>query len=97
MDIIVEINNVEHAETYVLYVNSSKVGTYTSTTMIYHVPDGLEGTYSVKVVAEAPYYRASEASDPATVTVTPLIDGILITDNDEDIITDDGDEIMLDD
>lgn len=97
MDIIVETNNVEHAETYVLYVNYSKVGTYTSTTMIYHVPDGLEGTYYVKVVAEAPYYRSSEASDSATVTVTPLIDGILITDNDEDIITDDGDEIMLDD
>ena len=90
MDIVIQLQNVEFAETYTLYLNNSKVGTYTGTNIIYNVPEGLEGTYRVQVVAEAPYYRASEPSDAVTVTVAPSVENVLITDTSDYLVTNDG-------
>lgn len=97
MEAVIEINGVEHAETYELYVDRVKVATYTSTTMVYTFPDYMAGTHLVYVTAVAPYYRMSSISNEVYLRPTPLVDKALITDNEEDIITDSGDEIIIDD
>lgn len=92
MNIVIHIDPVPYAETYGLYLNGVRRGTYTSTDMIYTVPDGMEGTYTITVIAEAPYYRPSELSDPVTVTVAPepATEYVIITDDDSLIATNDG-------
>ena len=95
MDIVVTIENVEHAEFYALYLDGNKVGTYTTSTIVYTVPDYLAGSHTVAVAAEAPYYRASELSDSARVTVNPATDELLITSDGDMIITNAGDYITI--
>lgn len=102
-DIIVLVNNVEFAESYSLYIakgtspqyiqSFTKVGTFTGTTLTYRLLNDEAGEYSVKVVAEAPYYRPSDASDTAVVTVAPLPNDILITNTGDRLVTNDGYEI----
>lgn len=90
MNIVVTIENVEHAEFYTLYLDGNKVGTYTTSTIVYTVPEYLAGTHTVAIAAEAPYYRTSELSDAVTVTVTPSVENVLITDTSDYLVTNDG-------
>lgn len=92
MDIVVVINNVEYAETYALYIDGIKRGTYTDTIIIYSMPEAQAGSHTVQVVAEAPYYRSSDFSNSITVTVAPQPEesNIIVTDTGDYITTSDG-------
>ena len=92
MDIVVTIEDVEYAETYVLYIDGSKRGTYTNTTIIYNVPDTQAGTHTIRIKAQAPYYRSSELSNAVSVTVAPLPEEreVIITNTGDYLVTNDG-------
>lgn len=90
MDIVVSINAVQYAEQYILYVDGTKVATYTGTTMIYTMPDYATGTHAISVAAIAPYYRSSDPSDKAYVTTEPLPEDVLVTNSGDYLVTDDG-------
>lgn len=91
MDIVITIDPVPYAETYGLYIDGVRRGTYTGTHMVYSIPDSAPGTYSIRVIAEAPYYRSSELSEAVTVTVSlpPEEEDVIITDDGSPVATND--------
>lgn len=95
LGLTVTVENVEFAETYDLYIDRRKVGTFTSNTITYLFREDEIGRHTVNVVAQAPYYRASEASN--TVTVVAALHDFLITDDGYYLLTDMNDRLIIDD
>lgn len=94
MTLSITVSNVEGAETYNLYIDGSKVAESNTSSIEFTVPDYLAGTHEVTVSVGAEGYVNSKRTQSITVDFED--DNILITDDNEAIITDVYDTIIID-
>ncbi|MCM1334364.1 MAG: hypothetical protein NC084_12570 [Bacteroides sp.] len=68
-EIVVEVEPVDHAESYVLYLDFKAIARGTGTTIGCTVPDYVVGEHIISITAEANGYSGSQYSETITVNI----------------------------
>ncbi len=96
MTISVTAEEVENADSYILYVDGAKVAESPTPTIEFTAPPYMEGEHEITISASGDGYITSQRTPPIKVDFETEDINTLITDSGDNISTDDGENLLID-